>query len=96
MLGHLLLVAALQAATPSADPPPPPQKSGDVTVVGKRDPGSKRVCKRSVSTGSIMPSMTCRTADEWEQKRVKELAAIEKVKDEEEARQAAQEARKGM
>ena len=48
----ILLFLTLAAQTAAQAPPPPPEK---------------KICRREVATGSIMPKRTCRTQGEWAQ-----------------------------
>ncbi|HUE78663.1 MAG TPA: hypothetical protein VMN38_03435 [Sphingomicrobium sp.] len=95
---HLFWAAAFAlqlAATPTAPVPPSAAKEGSaITVVGKQDPKNKRVCKSPVATGSIMPKRTCRTVGEWEAITARSVAALDRMKREEEDRRMVEELRK--
>ena len=65
--GSLAVLALAQAA-----------QGPDVVVDGQR-PDSKRVCKTSIPTGSIMPSRICRTKAEWDALQQRSIAAMEQV-----------------
>ncbi|RYY44437.1 MAG: hypothetical protein EOP59_06185 [Sphingomonadales bacterium] len=58
-----------------------------VTGEKKKDP-NKRVCKRSVPTGSLMPKVTCRTAGEWEFEAEKNANLQVRLKRDQEGREA--------
>lgn len=67
----LMQVAGAQPATapaPSAEP------QNKIVVTGK----SKRVCQRSVETGSLMPSRVCRTQEEWDDLEKGAMATLER------------------
>ena len=65
------------AADPGASPLPGP----DVTVTGKRPDRDKRVCVSDVTIGSIMPKTICKTKGEWEEQRQRDLAVVQRLKD---------------
>jgi hypothetical protein len=73
----LMLCPAPAAAGPGVSPPPAPD---DVTVTGKRLDREKLVCKEDVTTGSIIPTRTCKTKGEWEEIRQRGLARLETMR----------------
>ena len=80
--------APAPAAIPEAPPPATAaEKQKDVVVTGERPKSQKRVCKRSVATGSIMPTVTCRTVAEWEEVRERSVANLERMKNDQKTRQ---------
>jgi hypothetical protein len=59
--------------------PAPAQSAGPqskIVVTGK----SKRVCQRSVETGSLMPSRVCRTQEEWDDLEKGAMAILERAR----------------
>ena len=70
--------SAQQAPSPGAQNPQP-----QVLVTGKK----RRVCERSVSTGSIMPHTVCRTVEEWDEIRQQSVVALERLRDQQNADQ---------
>jgi len=60
-----------------------------ITVTAEKKKADRRVCKRTVTTGSVMPKVTCRTAAEWEAEREKSLASMELRRADERWRQGA-------
>ena len=64
--------AMLQAA--------PKEPPGDIVVTGKIPDADKRVCKQTGATGSIIPKRECRTKGEWEDIRQRSIAAIDRLK----------------
>ncbi|MCP3736210.1 hypothetical protein M9979_15180 [Sphingomonas sp. RP10(2022)] len=52
MIAFALAVMMLPAAQATEAPPPPP-------------PADKRICRREVPLGSIMPTRICHTKAEW-------------------------------
>lgn len=73
-LGSPLLA---QTAPPSTVAAPAPDT---ITVTGKLPDGQKRVCQTSAQTGSILIKRVCKTKQEWEDIRVRSLAALERIK----------------
>ncbi len=67
----MLLLLAFAAQTAAPAPPPPPEK---------------KVCRREVATGSIMPKRTCRTQGDWTQIDAATRAAAERDLDERNSR----------
>ena len=47
-----------------------------ILVTGK----SKRICQRSVETGSLMPSRICRTQEEWDELQKGAMATLERIR----------------
>jgi hypothetical protein len=82
--------SAASAAEPGAIPPPAP---GDVTVTGKRLEQDRQVCKSDVTTGSIIPTRVCKTKGEWEAIRQRDLATIQRLKDDRTREQHVRDAR---
>ena len=80
---------------PEATPRNPNDRDpSNITVTGEREqePASERiVCRSSVSTGSIMPRRTCRTAGEWERIRQRSIETLDRMSAERRARQHVQE-----
>lgn len=70
-------IIASAAAEPGASTAPAP----DVTVTGKRPDRDKMVCKSDVTTGSIIPVQTCKTKGEWEEIRQRNLATVQRLKE---------------
>jgi len=58
----------------------PQEPPGDVVVTGKIPDANKRVCKQTGATGSIIPKRECRTKGEWEELRQRSIAALERLK----------------
>lgn len=80
----LLLPSAPGWSNPTPEPP-----RDEVVVEGERQ---KKVCKRSVSTGSIMPQRICKSADEWDKITERSVAALERMRKEQEERRYLKEA----
>ena len=74
-------VSHAQTAAPSAVATPAPES---ITVTGKLPDGQKRVCQRSTQTGSILVTRVCKTKQEWEDLRVRSVAALNRVREQEE------------
>lgn len=81
MMLDILVGLAMAGAMPFA-------QDGGVTVTAEKEKPNRRVCKRAVATGSVMPKVTCRTAAEWTAEREKSLAAMELARGDERWRQA--------
>ena len=64
-----------------------------ITVTGQRSPKKRRVCRRAVVTGSIMPRTTCRTVAEWEEITAQSVATLERLAAERQTRAHVQESR---
>jgi len=47
-----------------------------IVVTGK----AKRVCERSIETGSLMPSRVCRTQGEWDELHQTAVNALERIR----------------
>ena len=47
-----------------------------IVVIGK----AKRVCERSIETGSLMPSRVCRTQGEWDELHQTAVNALERIR----------------
>lgn len=67
----------------------------EIVVQGKRADENKRVCRSAVSTGSIMPTKTCRTKAEWEEIRQRSIIAMEQAQQAQEAQRHTQALRGG-
>ena len=59
----MILFASLVAfaGVVAGDPAVPPQPAANVGVAA-----DKKVCKREIATGSVMPKRTCKTQAEWD------------------------------
>jgi hypothetical protein len=80
----LIVAAGLTLCpAPAAAGPPGPD---DVTVTGRRPDRDKVVCKEDVTTGSIIPTRTCKTKGEWEEIRQRGLARLETMRKDEDLR----------
>ena len=81
----LIVLAGLHASPSLAQTTPagPP----DVIVEGQVPEAKKRVCKQTTSTGSIIPTRTCKTKAEWEEIRERSIALLEQLKDQQEREQ---------
>lgn len=85
MLNNLVFVATIAAASlaftgqDAGTQAAPSAQDESITVKGKQNPRDKRVCKRAVTTGSIMPKVTCKTFGEWELERERQLAQREQL-----------------
>ena len=99
MFGEVLLAAGLWAsgsAVPAQEQAVPAAKPQDEIVVkGEKDKRARKVCKRATPTGSLMPKVTCRTAGEWEVARERDVAELERVKQEKRMRDQVQLERRG-
>jgi hypothetical protein len=58
----------------AASPAVAPQSK--IVVTGK----AKRVCERSIETGSLMPSRVCRTQGEWDELHQTAVNALERIR----------------
>jgi hypothetical protein len=58
----------------------PKEAPSDIVVTGKIPDADKRVCKQTGATGSIIPKRECRTKGEWEDIRQRSIAALERLK----------------
>jgi hypothetical protein len=74
---------AMTAPDPGASTP---DQEEDITVTGMKPTKKKRVCRRSVATGSIMAQTTCRTVAEWDEGSAKAVAQAERLKEEQRQR----------
>jgi len=84
--GRTLIALAGLYSSPGltqAAPPAPPE----IIVEGQLPDAKKKVCKQTNSTGSIIPTRTCRTKAEWEEIRVRSIAMLEQIKDQQEREQ---------
>jgi hypothetical protein len=63
-------------AQPAPAPAPSAEPQNKIVVTGK----SKRVCQRSVETGSLMPSRVCRTQEEWDEFERGAQATLERIR----------------
>ncbi|NIJ20477.1 hypothetical protein FHS95_002169 [Sphingomonas naasensis] len=81
-----------QTAPPAAGDKPAGQEAseGSVTVTGKKDPKKKLVCQTAVSTGSVIPKRTCNTVAELEERAKRDRATLERLKEDQNRRQATQ------
>jgi hypothetical protein len=84
MLGSAHAEAGQQPQSATAAP------QEEIVVKGEVPDADKRVCKSSVSTGSIMPKKVCKTKGEWEEIRERSLIALDKSKREKVARDMVQ------
>ena len=59
----MILFASLVAfaGVVAGEPAPVAQPSANVSVAA-----DKKICKREIATGSVMPKRTCKTQAEWE------------------------------
>jgi hypothetical protein len=80
MLLTALMTASLAAAAPLAQDRPASSQEGTVVVTGEKNKKDKRSCKRSVTTGSLMQKVTCRTGSEWEAEAVRNEIAKERMR----------------
>jgi hypothetical protein len=77
----LMMSPATTAAGAAAEPGTSTAPAPDVTVTGKRPDRDKMVCKSDVTTGSIIPVQTCKTKGEWEEIRQRNLATVQRLKE---------------
>ena len=97
----LAVLASVAAHTPSesqvvpqvAWTEQPGSQDEDIVVTGDKPNPDKKVCKRSVATGSIMPKVTCRTVSEWEEQTERSVAMMERFKADQQSRQHVKESR---
>ena len=82
--GRLVIALAACGSAAAAQTAPP---APEVVVEGQRLPQNKRVCKTGTTTGSIVPSRTCRTAAEWEAIRARGLALLEQLRNDQDLEQ---------
>ena len=87
MLSIILTVTLFIGAPANQDAAAAAQDKIIVTGEKKKDP-NKRVCKRSVPTGSLMPKVTCRTAGEWDFEAEKNANLQVRLKRDQEGREA--------
>ena len=85
LLAVLLAVAALtpgdaEATVQTAPTVQPEAEDKDIVVTGDKPNPDKKVCRRRVPTGSIMPKVTCRTASEWEEETARSVEHMERLK----------------
>lgn len=92
----LTVVSAFVAALPvtHAAAQTPTVQTPDVVVEGKIQDDQKKVCKTQTSTGSIMPTRTCKTKAEWETIRQRSLAQLDQVRKEQDRERFLQESRR--
>ena len=76
--------AAIAQTAPGAGATAPTAR--DITVVGDKAK-SKKVCKSSTATGSIMQKRECRLKSEWDEINQRSLATLAQIKDERRRRQ---------
>ena len=97
LLAILVSVAAQTPAETQAVSPTVAEQPGDrdedIVVTGDKPNPDKKVCKRSVATGSIMPKVTCRTVSEWEEQTERSVALMERFKADQQSRQHVKESR---
>ena len=79
----------IPANAQSAQTPAP-----EIVVQGKRADENKRVCRSAISTGSIMPTKTCKTRGEWEEIRQRSIIAMEQIQQAQEDQRLTQELRR--
>jgi hypothetical protein len=79
--------ASQQPARDNAQTPQPPQH---VIVTGDKPKQAKKVCVRSVPTGSIMPQTTCRTQEEWDEAKAASLRNFQILKDQQQTQRNTQ------
>ena len=60
-MSRLIVIGALVAASMSA---PALAWDGEQSKAGKVEK-EKKICRRAIATGSVMPKITCRTKAEW-------------------------------
>ena len=87
MILTVTMAALIAAVSPAQDVPASPQEGG-VVVTGEKNKQNKRVCKRSVATGSVMQKVTCRTVAEWNAATDKSLATLDRLRGEDRWREA--------
>ena len=75
LLGSMAALTATVHAQPKSAP-----QSPDVIVEGRIPDAQKRVCKQATTTGSIIPTRTCRTKAEWEEVRARSIAALDQIR----------------
>jgi hypothetical protein len=84
MLHNLLIALALSAAPAAATTQDGGAKAGQdagIVVQGEKEKkANKRVCKRSVATGSIRPQITCHTNAEWQAQSEKSASAMDAIR----------------
>jgi hypothetical protein len=80
--------AAGQEAVATQDPAASsPDQKEDITVTGtKPDRKKKTVCRRTVTTGSIMATTTCRTVADWENTAEQSAVVVRKLQEEQRRR----------
>lgn len=74
-IAYLIAFAASAAVPPAAAPTP--------TVKVAKE---KRICRRDVSTGSIMPRSVCRTKSEWDAITAQSLSELDRARDDQRSR----------
>ena len=81
MLRIAFLLGSMAGLTATADAQPrsTPQ-SPEVIVEGRIPDSQKRVCKQATTTGSIIPTRTCKTKAEWEEVRARSIAALDQIR----------------
>jgi hypothetical protein len=72
----------------------PTVQTPEVVVEGKLRDDLKKVCKTQVTTGSIMPTRTCKSKGEWEQIRQRSLAQLEQIKKDQDTQRMIEESRR--
>ncbi|MES2988639.1 MAG: hypothetical protein V4808_12100 [Pseudomonadota bacterium] len=81
MITILLLSAAIAfVSQDAASQTGAAAQDGPIVVQGQQKARDKRVCRRAISTGSIMSKVTCKTAGEWEIERDRQTAQVEQMR----------------
>jgi hypothetical protein len=79
MLRHVLAAALIVTAVA-----PAMAQDGDAPKPAKE----KKVCKREIATGSVMPKVTCRTKAEWDAISARGQSDLDRTRDMERSRSA--------
>lgn len=58
-----------------------------ITVTGEKDRRNRKICRREVTTGSIVPKTTCSTVGELEDRTASDVARIQAAKEQQRRRQ---------
>lgn len=98
MKKHVILAAAFCLGPAGALAQAQPLKNadpadGEIVVTGEKLKSPKKVCKRLVATGSILPKVTCLPPSEWQAINEKSVATLERLKAEQQSRRNAQQIR---
>ena len=85
--------SASTSSVPQLNQPKGPDE--EIIVTGEKPEAEpdKKVCRRQVPTGSIMPKITCRTVSEWEDVTAKSIADVERLRADRRIRQHVQDSR---